>query len=417
MLAVLALACCLRIPLAAADDRAGIDRETAGGLVSETPADALEVRSLISAAGQAERAQQLKLRRHSQRVTGIQAVAKSVVSTDKKRAVKTADTVNTTPPATKRPAVAKPAKTVAGAQTKPQTTAKPKGESTTAERKAPAKKSAESETSRRVAVDGAVKPASASTHRSSRAEISKVVPAVKYDSAKAGHRQGSQPAVDVFSDPFGDEGNELTKRSSKPSTRRAVKAIEDDVNPFADDEPLERLVKRQVEEDSEIPKVPVIEEDLAQGPQPKLAPCPSPDSLKKIREIKADIRSTSTDLPPECTLGDEPFEPRQFAATMYHWKASALCHKPLYFEDVNLERYGHSWGPILQPLVSGAEFFVTLPVLPYKMGIEPPCECHYVLGYYRPGSCAPYMIFPVPLSIRGGLVEAGAVVGAVFLIP
>jgi hypothetical protein len=223
--------------------------------------------------------------------------------------------------------------------------------------------------------------------------------------------------VDVFSDPFGDEAELAAKPSARASTRRAVKAVEDDVNPFADDEPLERLVKRQADEESDTPRVPIIEDDYAQGPQPRLAPCPSPDSLKKIREIKADISTTSTDVPPECTLGNVPFEPRQFAATMYHWKASALCHKPLYFEDVNLERYGHSWGPILQPLVSGAEFFVTLPVLPYKMGIQPPCECHYVLGYYRPGSCAPYMIFPVPLSIRGGLVEAGAVVGAVFLIP
>ena len=48
---------------------------------------------------------------------------------------------------------------------------------------------------------------------------------------------------------------------------------------------------------------------------------------------------------------------------------------------------------------------------------HPPHECRYALGYYRPGSCAPYLIPPVPLSLRGALLEAGAVVGGVFLIP
>ena len=93
------------------------------------------------------------------------------------------------------------------------------------------------------------------------------------------------------------------------------------------------------------------------------------------------------------------------------WKASAMCHKPLYFEDEQLERYGHSFTPCIEPFVSGAHFFATIPVLPYCMGVEPPNECIYALGHYRPGDCAPYMCNPVPLSCRGALFEAGAVVG------
>ena len=72
------------------------------------------------------------------------------------------------------------------------------------------------------------------------------------------------------------------------------------------------------------------------------------------------------------------------------WKASNLCHKPLYFEEVNLERYGHTAGPVLQPLVSSAHFFGNIIVLPYKMGVHGPTECQYSLGYYRPGNCAPW---------------------------
>ena len=33
----------------------------------------------------------------------------------------------------------------------------------------------------------------------------------------------------------------------------------------------------------------------------------------------------------------------------------------------------------------------------------------YTLGYYRPGSCAPYMLDPLPISVRAGLMEAGVV--------
>ena len=99
------------------------------------------------------------------------------------------------------------------------------------------------------------------------------------------------------------------------------------------------------------------------------------------------------------------------------WKASALCHKPLYFEDASLERYGHSWGPCLDPFVSGAHFFGTLPALPYCMGLHPPNECMYALGHYRPGNCAPYMIPPVPLSLRAAAVQTAATTGAIFIIP
>lgn len=70
-----------------------------------------------------------------------------------------------------------------------------------------------------------------------------------------------------------------------------------------------------------------------------------------------------------------------------------------------------------QPLVSGAQFFATVPILPYKLGAEPPCDCVYTLGLYRPGSPAPYQPYYPPLSAKGGLVEAGAAVGLILAIP
>jgi hypothetical protein len=111
------------------------------------------------------------------------------------------------------------------------------------------------------------------------------------------------------------------------------------------------------------------------------------------------------------------FAGRHWAPIDYTWTASALCHKPLYFEQVQLERYGHSLGPYLQPLASGAHFFLSVPTLPYKMGVNPPNECVYALGYYRPGSCAPYLVPPLPISLRGAIYQGGIATGLAFLIP
>lgn len=124
------------------------------------------------------------------------------------------------------------------------------------------------------------------------------------------------------------------------------------------------------------------------------------------------------DYPFECSIDDgTAYVGRCWPQTTYMWKASALCHKPLYFENEQLERYGHSWGPCVQPIVSGAHFFSTLPILPYCMGIDPPCECVYALGHYRPGNCAPYMCYPVPITCRAAAFQAGAVVGAAAVLP
>jgi hypothetical protein len=122
-------------------------------------------------------------------------------------------------------------------------------------------------------------------------------------------------------------------------------------------------------------------------------------------------------LPFRCGSGYEPFEGREFLASTVQWKASGACHNPLYFEQVQLERYGHESGPLFQPLISSAHFLLTIPMLPYKMAINPPNECQYALGYHRPGDCAPYMMPPFPWSVRAGLVQAGFWTGTAALFP
>ena len=147
--------------------------------------------------------------------------------------------------------------------------------------------------------------------------------------------------------------------------------------------------------------------------------CPEGGIFKPLTEIGYEIPQAENGyLPKECQLGDEVHQPRDWQQVCFLWKASALCHKPLYFEEEALERYGHTHvREELQPLVSGAKFFLTIPILPYKMGINPPRECIYTLGHYRPGDCAPYMLDPLPISLRAGLIEAGVIVGGVAIFP
>ncbi len=122
-------------------------------------------------------------------------------------------------------------------------------------------------------------------------------------------------------------------------------------------------------------------------------------------------------LPNECSLGCYPFEGRCWVPNTMLWNASALCHKPLYFENVQLERYGHTHGPIMQPIRSTAHFFISLISLPYQTGIHPSTECVYALGYYRPGDCAPWLMDPIPLSLNGAVRQAGFVAGAAAILP
>ena len=146
----------------------------------------------------------------------------------------------------------------------------------------------------------------------------------------------------------------------------------------------------------------------------------SPNPFGEIQQFdRSDIMQFAPQLPrPEVTANSySEFSGQYFQPHFATWSAHNFQHKPLYFEERSLERYGHTDGELSQPIISGAHFFLNIAVLPYKMGINPPNECQYALGYYRPGSCAPWLLPPVPLSVRGGLYQAGAITGLVFLLP
>jgi hypothetical protein len=139
--------------------------------------------------------------------------------------------------------------------------------------------------------------------------------------------------------------------------------------------------------------------------------------INRLSEADIAYITENWGLPQECLIEQVAYTPRNWTPATMTWKASNLCHHPLYFEDVNLERYGHTRGPLLEPIVQTAHFFGSVIVLPYKMGVHPPNECQYALGYYRPGNCAPWICPPVPLSARGAIAQAATMTGLFWLIP
>jgi hypothetical protein len=108
---------------------------------------------------------------------------------------------------------------------------------------------------------------------------------------------------------------------------------------------------------------------------------------------------------------------RCWSSYVYSWDATCLCYRPLYFEEINLERHGYGCCEPLQPFASAAHFFGTIPALPYCMAVECPCECVYTLGHYRPGSCPPWRHHWPPCSPLAAAAEGGVWTGMIFLIP
>jgi hypothetical protein len=135
------------------------------------------------------------------------------------------------------------------------------------------------------------------------------------------------------------------------------------------------------------------------------------DSGQKIayaRLSESDLAAVSEfwRLPTVCSVGDRGSVERNWIPQTFTWTASNLCHKTLFFENVQLERYGHSHGPFTQPIQSVAHFFVSLATVPYHAAIHPANECQYALGYYRPGNCAPWLKDPIPISLDGARRQA-----------
>lgn len=116
-----------------------------------------------------------------------------------------------------------------------------------------------------------------------------------------------------------------------------------------------------------------------------------PPISKPIGRLTVDVRPPQGELPASAALKRLPQEAvaadaqRYFAENLFFWEASNLSHRPLRFEQPYVERYGYNYG-LLQPVVSGVQFYGDVAAWPFKSLVVPPRRSIYTLGAGRPGS-------------------------------
>jgi len=118
---------------------------------------------------------------------------------------------------------------------------------------------------------------------------------------------------------------------------------------------------------------------------------------------------------------EQPFARDDMVTAGYEWHPSVegleFCYQPLYFEEVNLERYGRSFG-IVQPAVSAAMFVGRVPLLPYMTFARPARQCTMHPHWSLPGYKIPHWEKqPIVPSVTGSAAEVAALYGIILLIP
>jgi len=94
---------------------------------------------------------------------------------------------------------------------------------------------------------------------------------------------------------------------------------------------------------------------------------------------------------------------------------TCFMHRPLYFQELNLERCGSTYG-CAQNAVSAAYFIGNSAILPYRMAMDRADEC--VNHWGDCAACRRYSsdIEPLEPSLQGSVNEAAAIAGFFFLL-
>lgn len=141
----------------------------------------------------------------------------------------------------------------------------------------------------------------------------------------------------------------------------------------------------------------------------------------QIGTSNAEAEVSPADRPPETLPAQEPIA----MASNRSWSTwapaspmqSVSVHRPLYFEDANLERYGTSRRPRLQPLGSAAHFLGSAASLPYQMALQRPEQTYQYTHPFEAGRHGYRERTRPPCDRRAALVQASVIVGLVFFLP
>jgi HEAT repeat protein len=130
------------------------------------------------------------------------------------------------------------------------------------------------------------------------------------------------------------------------------------------------------------------------------------EGLKPIGQVGVSIRIKDLEPQPPVLVPEKIAEAgrlppsgtgftRGFTSVGFGWDAPAVCFRPLYFEDINVERYGIHCG-FCEIAATTARFTKNVLLFPYKLLVQPGCENIYTLGYERPNNCIPLFCYRTP---------------------
>jgi len=261
---------------------------------------------------------------------------------------------------------------------------------------------------------------------------------VRGETSKAPIRPaGADPLAWWLDQPVGDPFTMPTTKAAKPPTKKAARPKKDrEAEPAierpVDTEPLAWWLDQAADDPFKMPTTKPVPPKKAR----KAEPGTDPEIKKSIADVVARIRPPKSigevaavialpegkrpkDVAKQYFQKNEPITelPQRWRPWMPIGMSESFYHQPLYFEDANLERCGYSHG-CLQPLLSAGHFFGTIPLLPYKMALQPYHQCVESLGDCPQGCHYSWWEnFMPPLDLGASLVQGAAVTGLIFVIP
>jgi len=150
-----------------------------------------------------------------------------------------------------------------------------------------------------------------------------------------------------------------------------------------------------------------------------------PDALsRRVVDVPVDIRPQQGELPTDLAASafardaqaDDELASRPRPQTVVAWTPWKICYRPLYFEEVSLERYGCNLG-IAQPGISAAHFFFGAGLIPYKIISRFPTSCECSNGFSRCGDAPPPGYEDYRIHLDAAAVEAAILTGIVLSLP
>ena len=122
-------------------------------------------------------------------------------------------------------------------------------------------------------------------------------------------------------------------------------------------------------------------------------------------------------FPEEPILSRDPYRgrvglwpTREMVVEPYH-----VAYQKLFFQQVNVERFGWDLGPIT-PLLCSGKFLFDLATVPMKIGARP-CERDASTGYPLPGDPVPLLLYPPEITVTGVVLEAGVIAAFAAIFP